>query len=168
MGQASFTLGEWEVTCRRAEREALTTISPGWGPWMTQLTSLRSGGTFDPFDGGEVGRDHLDPGPQSAKYTPGKWLRLKVVGPFPQKVSISQLVYGHAPTSSLCSVLWVHGSATPSTPAGLRAMLQVQRASPMQARRHHLHQALSLFPGGDHMGPGLRTHFQLPGSAALC
>ncbi|KAG0717854.1 hypothetical protein GWK47_053615 [Chionoecetes opilio] len=32
-------------------------------------------------------------------------------------------------------------------------MLQVQRASPMQARRHHLHQALSLFPVRGPHGP---------------
>ncbi|KAG0705263.1 hypothetical protein GWK47_024529 [Chionoecetes opilio] len=170
LGQASFTLGEWEVTCRRAEREGPDYHYARVGPLddSTAITEVRR--DFRSFDGGEVVEITWIPAHNLPRYTTGKWLRLKVSGTLPTKVSISQLVYWARPTSPSAPLLWVPSDRP--LPQHLQvsgAMLQVQRASPMQARRHHLHQALSLFPvRGTTWAQVCALHFQLPGSAALC
>ncbi|KAG0715224.1 hypothetical protein GWK47_012454 [Chionoecetes opilio] len=89
---------------------------------MTQLTSLRPGRDFRSFDGGEVVEIHLDPGPQSAQvYTTGKGAPPKGEwDPSHKGVHLPVGVYGARPSLPLCSVLGAIGSATPSTPAGLR------------------------------------------------
>ncbi|KAG0711065.1 hypothetical protein GWK47_021449 [Chionoecetes opilio] len=97
LGQASFTLGEWEVTCRRAEREG-----PGYhyarvGPLddLTDISEVRK--DFRSFDGGEVVEITWIPAHNLPRSTTGKWLRLKMSGTLPTKVSISQLVYWARP-----------------------------------------------------------------------
>ncbi|KAG0718413.1 hypothetical protein GWK47_007698 [Chionoecetes opilio] len=97
LGQASFTLGEWEVTCRRAEREGPDYHYARVGPLddSTDITEVRR--DFRSFDGGEVVEITWIPAHNLPRYTTGKWLRLKVSGTLPTKVSISQLVYWARP-----------------------------------------------------------------------
>ncbi|KAG0698253.1 hypothetical protein GWK47_026089 [Chionoecetes opilio] len=97
LGQASFTLGEWKVTCRRAEREGPDYHYARVGPLddSTDITEVRR--DFRSFDGGEVVEITWIPAHNLPRYTTGKWLRLKVSGTLPTKVSISQLVYWARP-----------------------------------------------------------------------
>ncbi|KAG0711557.1 hypothetical protein GWK47_002259 [Chionoecetes opilio] len=97
LGQASFTLGEWEVTCRRAEREGPDYHYARVGPLddSTDITEVRR--DFRSFDGGEVVEITWIPAHNLPRYTTGRWLRLKVSGTLPTKVSISQLVYWARP-----------------------------------------------------------------------
>ncbi|KAG0692857.1 hypothetical protein GWK47_027720 [Chionoecetes opilio] len=117
----------------------LTTITPGWWP-LDDSTDINE----DP-EGLSIlveARWSRSPGsrPTICPGTPlGKWLRLKSEWGPSHKVSISQVVcYWARPTSSSAPLLWVPSDrATPSTTAGSGASSRCQRASPMQARRHH-------------------------------
>ncbi|KAG0716074.1 hypothetical protein GWK47_010489 [Chionoecetes opilio] len=97
LGQASFTLGEWEATCRRAEREGPDYLYARVGPLddKTDIGEVRK--DFRSFDGVEVVEITWIPPRNLPRSTTGKWLRLKVRGTLPTKVSISQLVYWARP-----------------------------------------------------------------------
>ncbi|KAG0727382.1 hypothetical protein GWK47_004017 [Chionoecetes opilio] len=101
-------LGEWKVTCRRAEREGPDYHYARVGPLddSTDITEIRR--DFRSFDGGEVVEITWIPAHNLPRYTTGKWLRLKVSGTLPTKVSISQLVYGGTPLPPPSApLLWV-------------------------------------------------------------
>ncbi|KAG0722516.1 hypothetical protein GWK47_005972 [Chionoecetes opilio] len=64
LGKTTFTLGEWGVTCRRAERDVPDYLYARVGPLadVTVLDEVRKA-----FRWWRGGRDHLDLAPQSAK-----------------------------------------------------------------------------------------------------
>ncbi|KAG0720740.1 hypothetical protein GWK47_047876 [Chionoecetes opilio] len=97
LGQASFTLGEWEVTCRRAECDGPDYQYARVGPLDddTDLGEVRK--AFRPFDGDEVVKITWIPPCNLPRSTTGKWLCLKVRGTLPTNISISQLVYWARP-----------------------------------------------------------------------
>lgn len=93
LGQSTLTLGDWEVTCRRAERDDPDYNYARVGPLddSTDIGEVRN--NFRSFDGGEVVELTWIPPSNLPRSTTGKWLRLKVRGTLPTKISISQLVY---------------------------------------------------------------------------
>ena len=91
--EGSFQLGDWEVHCRRAERDGDDTQYARVGPLAddADLSEIRA--HFRAFDGDEVVDFAWIPAHHLPRSTTGKWLRLKVRGSLPKKVSIFQLVF---------------------------------------------------------------------------
>lgn len=89
----TFTLGEWEVTCRRADRETENYNYARVGPLNDENTLDELWDTYRSLDGGEVLEMSWIPQRLLPRTSSGKWLRLKVRGPIPTKVTISGLVY---------------------------------------------------------------------------
>ncbi|XP_045126269.1 uncharacterized protein LOC123513263 [Portunus trituberculatus] len=89
----SFTLGEWPVTCRRADRESGTYHYAKVGPLAddTTLEEVRDG--FRVLEGNEVVELTWLPPHSLPRFATGKWLRLKMRGSPPSKVAIDQLVF---------------------------------------------------------------------------
>ncbi|MPC61120.1 hypothetical protein E2C01_055185 [Portunus trituberculatus] len=90
---SSFTLGEWPVTCRRADRDSGTYHYAKVGPLAddTTLEEVRDG--FCVLEGNEVVELTWLPPHSLPRFATGKWLRLKARGFLLNKVTIDQLVY---------------------------------------------------------------------------
>ncbi|KAG0723739.1 hypothetical protein GWK47_042043 [Chionoecetes opilio] len=153
------------VTCRRAEREGPDYHYARVGPLddSTDITEVRR--DFRSFDGGEVVEITWIPAHNLPRYTTGRWLRLKVSGTLPTKVSISQLVYWARPyLLPLLRCSGCHRIGHSSTPAGLRCDAPGAAGLTHAGETTSPAPALSLFPvAGDHMGPGLRTALSTAG-----
>ena len=92
-----FTLGEWQVTCRRTDKEGVAAQYDKVGPPSenTDLEEVRR--TLKALDGSHI----VDASWILPQHLPlsitGKWIRLKVTGTLPSKVVIDQLVYWTQP-----------------------------------------------------------------------
>ncbi|MPC73632.1 hypothetical protein E2C01_067966 [Portunus trituberculatus] len=90
---SSFTLGEWPVSCHRADQASGTYHYAKVGPLAddTTLEEVRDG--FRVLEGNEVVELTWLPPHSLPRFATGKWLRHKVRGSPPSKVAIDQLVY---------------------------------------------------------------------------
>ena len=95
--RGTFHLGEWEVTCRRAERDCGDYQYARVGPLAAEADLVEVRDHFRTLDGGEVVELAWIPAHHPPRTTTGKWLRLKVRGTLPTKVSISQMVFWPIP-----------------------------------------------------------------------
>ena len=80
LGQATLTLGEWMVTCHRAEREGLDYLYARVDPLDDNIDICEVQKDFQSFDGGEVVEITWIPPHNLPRSTTEKWLRLKVRG----------------------------------------------------------------------------------------
>ena len=97
LGASSFDLGEWSVTCRRADWKGESFTYARVGPLADDTTVEEVQEGFRAFDGGEVLELSWIPPRHLPRTTTGKWLRLKVRGIIPTRISISQVVYRPRP-----------------------------------------------------------------------
>ena len=88
----TFTLGEWEVICRRADKEAEVYNYAKVGPLNDENTLDELWHDYRSLDG-EVLEMSWIPQRLLPRTSTGKWLRLKVRGPIPTRITISGLVY---------------------------------------------------------------------------
>ena len=95
--EPTFTLGEWEITCRRADRDCDDYKYARVGPLAddADIEEIRDG--FKSFGTEEVVEITWIPPHCLPRSTTGKWIRLKVRGPIPTKVAINQIVYWARP-----------------------------------------------------------------------
>ena len=93
----SFKLGEWEVTCRRAEKEGVSFQYGKVGPLDEESSLEEIKAALRTFDGGECTEVTWIHPRQLSRFTAGKWLRLKVRGTIPTRVGIFGLVYRPRP-----------------------------------------------------------------------
>lgn len=91
--QNPFQLGEWEVTCRRAEREDNNTVYAKVGPFSEDTSIQEIMDSLTVLEGGVVEEITWIPTRHLPRNTTGKWLRLKAKDQRPTKVAISGLVY---------------------------------------------------------------------------
>lgn len=93
--KTTFSLGEWPVICRRADRDGDSYNYGKVGPMGedTDLEEARNGFRVLEGSGGDIVDISWVPSRHLPRNSNGKWLRLKVRGPLPTKVLISQVVY---------------------------------------------------------------------------
>ena len=92
----TFTLGKWEITCRRADRDGEDYKYARVEPLDdTDIEEIRDG--FKSFGTEEVVKITWIPPRCLPRSTTGKWIRLKIRGPIPTKVAINQIVYWARP-----------------------------------------------------------------------
>ena len=91
--KSTFTLEEWEVTCRRADKEAEVYNYAKVGPLNDENTLDELWHDYRNLDGGEVLEMSWIPQLLLPRTSTNKWLRLKVRCPIPTRVTISGLVY---------------------------------------------------------------------------
>lgn len=95
--ESTFQLGDWEVSCRRAESDSGNYQYARVGPLddAADLTDIQH--HFKTLDGGDVVELAWIPAHHLPRTITGKWIRLKVRGTLPSRVSIHQLVFWPRP-----------------------------------------------------------------------
>ena len=97
LAEDTFHLGDWDVHCRRAERDCGDFHYARVGPLADDADLSEVRDHFVALDGGEVVDFTWIPAHHLPRTTTGKWIRLKVRGALPTKVSIFQLVFWPRP-----------------------------------------------------------------------
>ncbi|KAG0718117.1 hypothetical protein GWK47_053107 [Chionoecetes opilio] len=101
----TFTLGDWQVTCRRTERAGALAQYGKVGPLSEEIKDLEEiRSTLRALDGSDIEEVSWIPPRSLPRSTMGRWIRLKVTGSLPSRVCIGQLVFWPQPTCSRSSV----------------------------------------------------------------
>ncbi|KAG0712491.1 hypothetical protein GWK47_018364 [Chionoecetes opilio] len=94
----TFTLGDWQVTCRRAERAGVLAQYGKVGPLTEEIKDLEEiRSTLRALDGSDIEEVSWIPPRNLPRSTTGRWIRLKVTGSLPSRVCIGQLVFWPQP-----------------------------------------------------------------------
>ncbi|KAG0693189.1 hypothetical protein GWK47_027591 [Chionoecetes opilio] len=94
----TFTLGDWQVTCRRTERAGALAQYGKVGPLSEEIKDLEEiRSTLRALDGSDIEEVSWIPPRSLPRSTMGRWIRLKVTGSLPSRVCIGQLVFWPQP-----------------------------------------------------------------------
>ncbi|KAG0728298.1 hypothetical protein GWK47_003764 [Chionoecetes opilio] len=94
----TFTLRDWQVTCRRAERAGALAQYGKVGPLSEEIKDLEEiRSTLRALDGSDIEEVSWIPPRSLPRSTTGRRIRLKVTGSLPSRVCIGQLVFWPQP-----------------------------------------------------------------------